>query len=247
MKIDIGKEGELIKDAAGKLKLTYHYKDFTKEDLLMWLRVKIQRGFISMGEMSVFLEKIVEELLKKYNLSKLSVYRYQIKGAIENKIDDMVNDFTKIRFKEIESENSLFSSGEKFIFDDIINLIDVCPDSFSKHLYDKANKMNKEELDIAYQLNSLINIKWWFRNPEKTGFYIQGWLKNKFYPDFIVKTKKDNYFVLEYKGAQFEDSKDTVYKEEIGKKWAELADKKYAFFLFGKNDISKIVDEIVNN
>jgi len=246
MKIDIGKEGELIRDAAGKLKLIYHYKDFTEEDLLAWLRIKIQRGFMSISEMNNYLEKIIDKLLKVHNLSKLSVYRYQVKEEIERMIDGTVNKFTEKKFKNLEDNYLLFTSGENFLFGDSINLIDVCPDSFRKHLYDRANKMNKEELELAYQIDSLSNVYWWFRNPEKTGFYIQGWLKNKFYPDFIVKTKNDNYIILEYKGSQFEGSKDTEYKNAIGKKWQELSKGKQFFELVDKKNIENVIKKVSN-
>jgi superfamily II DNA or RNA helicase len=244
MKIDIGKEGELIKDAAGKLKLIYHYKDLTREDLLTWFRIKIQRGFISISEMNNYLEKIIDKLLKTYNLSKLSVYRYQIKEAMEIKIDDMINEFTEKAFKKLENSNLLSTTGDIVLFGDTINLIEICPNSFSKHLYDRAGKMNKEELDLAFRLDSLDNVFWWFRNPERAGFHIQGWLKNKFYPDFLAKTKKGNYIVIEYKGAQFEESKDTKYKNDIGKKWQELGTGKYYFELVDKKNQDMVIDKI---
>jgi type III restriction enzyme len=244
MKIDIGKEGELIRDAAGKLKLVYHYTDFTKEDLLAWFRVKIQRGFISMSEMNNYLERIIDKLLGVHNLSKLSVYRYQVKEATERKIDEIVNEFTERKFKKLENESLLSASGTSFLFDDSLSLIDVCPDGFSKHLYEKAAKMNKEELELVYQIDSLSNIAWWFRNPEKTGFYVQGWLKNKFYPDFIVKTKKGNYFVLEYKGSHLATAEEAKYKKAIGDKWQELANGKYYFKMVDKNNIDEIINKI---
>jgi len=243
-KIDIGKEGELIRDAAGKLKLIHHYKDFTKEDLLVWFRIKIQRGFISIVEMNNYLERIIDKLLKTHNLSKLSVCRYQVKEIIERTINKIVDKFSEIEFKKLENNHLLFTSGENFLFRDSISLIDICPDSFQKHLYDKANKMNKEEINLAYQIDSLSNVYWWFRNPDKTGFYIQGWLKNKFYPDFIVKTKKNNYIILEYKGVQLEGSEDTKYKNDIGKKWQELSKDKYFFELVDKNNIENIVKRV---
>lgn len=244
MKIDIGKQGELIRDAAGKLKLLYHYKDFTKQDLLAWFRIKIQRGFIAMIEMNNFLEKIIDELLKKHSLSKLSVYRYQVREAIERKIDEIVDEFTGRKFKELENDNLFSVSGEKFSLGGLVNLTEVCPNNFSKHLYDKAGKMNKEELDLAFRIDSLSNVFWWFRNPEMSGFYIQGWLKNKFYPDFIIKTKRNNYLVLEYKGAQFEEARDTKYKTEIGKKWEKLSGGKYCFELVDKKSIDKVINQI---
>lgn len=244
VKIDIGQDGELIKDTAGKLNLIFHNKNFSREDLLAWLRIKIQRGFISLTETNIFLEKIVAGLLKKYSLSKLNIARYQIKEAVENKIDQLVNEHAAKKFKELEKKGLLRGQGENFFIPKAINLIEVCPDNFSLHLYDRAGKMNKEELDVAYRLDTLTNVLWWLRNPEKAGFYLQGWAKNKFYPDFIVKTVKGNYFVLEYKGGHLEEAPEAKYKEEIGDKWAKLAGSKYHFALFGKKEINRIIEEI---
>src|SRR3989344_3771892 len=183
VKIDIGKEGELVKDAAGKLGLVYHYKDFTEEDLLSWFREKIQRGFISVEEMNFYLKKVVAKLLTNYKLNELSVNRYQIKESIEKKIDEIVDELTKKRFSELAKKELLISGGEQFVFGDTINLLNVSLDNFDKHLYEKAGKMNKEELELAGRLNAFENIYWWFRNPEMSSFYLQGWLRNKFYPD----------------------------------------------------------------
>jgi len=244
VKIDLGREGELIKDAAGKLSLLYHYKDFTREDLLVWFRIKVQRGFIAIQEMGSYLEKVIDVLLKKNSLSKLSANRYQVKEAIENKIDQIVDTKTTKKFDALVKDNLIAASGECFNFGGRIRLLNTCRDNFSKHLYEKASKMNKEELDLAYQLDGLDSVSWWFRNPEMSGFYIQGWLKGKFYPDFVVKTKKGNYFILEYKGEHLLGGEDAEYKEKIGRKWQELAGKGYAFDLVEKDKINVVVEKI---
>jgi len=244
IKIDIGHDGELMKDRVGKLVLVYHCKDLTEDDLLHWFTVKIQRGFIAIDEMNAYLKKVISKLLKKYNLSQLSVHRYQIKEIIEKQIDQFVNDITTKRFNSLIKSRMIIAKGTNFLFPDILTLSNICPDSFKNHLYEKGGKMNKEELELAYQIDNLDNILWWFRNPELGGFYIQGWLKNKFYPDFIVKTKKGNYIVIEYKGAQFEESKDTEYKKAIGKKWQELSNKNYYFELVNKKNMDEIMTKI---
>lgn len=244
VKVDITKEGEIIRDAQGKLGLVYRYKEFTKEELLTWLVQKIQRTFISVKEMQLYISKILEKLLEKYSLSQLSVERFILKDAIERKIDFIIDEITTSRFKELEKKRLLIASGEAFFMKDNVSLPRFCSDSFQKHFYKKAGEMNTEELDLAFQLDGLDNVFWWFRNPESGGFYLQGWLKNKFYPDFILKTKQNNYFVLEYKGAQFEESKDTEYKNALGQKWQELGDKKHFFELVEKKNMVNIVNKI---
>ncbi|MFH1780418.1 MAG: DEAD/DEAH box helicase family protein, partial [Candidatus Nealsonbacteria bacterium] len=245
VKIDIGHEGELIRDAVGKLGLIYHYKDFTEDDLLSWFRMKIQRGFIAIEEMNVYLKKAIDKLLTHHNLSELSTHRYQIKEIVENKIDEIVDKLTEKKFRELDKKQLLICHGERFVFGDTINLLHTSQDNFSKHLYEKAGEMNKEELDLAVKLDILENIYWWFRNPESSGFYIQGWLRNKFYPDFIVKTKKGSYIVLEYKGEYLIGSEDSDYKEAIGKDWEKLSGKGHYFRWVEKKNIDSIINEIL--
>ncbi len=244
VKIDIGREGELIRDVAGKLGLIYHYKDFTEDDLLSWFRIKIQRGFIAIEEMNVYLKRVIDKLFTDYSLDKLGAHRYQIKEAIENKIDEIVDGLTEKKFGELIKKQLITSSGEGFVFDDSINLLQVSSENFDKHLYEKAGKMNKEELDFAGKLNILENIHWWFRNLEMSGFHIQGWKKQKFYPDFIAKTKKGNYIVIEYKGEHLIGSDDSDYKEAIGMEWERLAGNNYHFKWAEKKDIDNLIGEI---
>jgi len=244
VKIDIGQDDQLLRETVGKLGLVSHYKDFTKDDLLLWFQKKIQRSFISMEEMKNYLKKIIDGLLEKYKLSQLSVHRYKIKEATEKQINQIIDNVTTQKFNKLAEKGLIITKGEGFVFPDKIELLSLCPDSFKKHLYEKAEKMNKEELDLAYRIDGLSNIFWWFRNPENNGFYIQGWLKNKFYPDFIMKTKKGNYFVLEYKGEHLMGSEETDYKKAIGQNWERLSSSKYYFELVDKKNVDKIIDKI---
>lgn len=243
-KIDIGREGELVRDAAGKLGLIYHFKDFTEDDLLSWFRIKIQRGFIAVGEMNSYLKKVICKLSAKHKLNELSAYRYKIKEVIENKINEIVDKLTKKKFDKLVKKKLLISRGEQFIFGDAISLLRVSSENFNKHLYEKAGEMNKEELDFAGRLDALENARWWFRNPEIGGFYIQGWKKQKFYPDFIVKTKKGNYIVAEYKGEHLAGSEDSEYKKTIGERWEKSSKKGFYFKWAEKNNIDGIIGEI---
>lgn len=244
VKIDIGSEGKLIKDKAGKLGLIYHFKDFTEDDLLSWFREKIQRGFIAVGEMNSYLKKVIGKLLAKHKLNEMSAYRYKIKEVIEEKINEIIDQSTKKKFGKLVKKKLLISRGEGFILGESVNLLQISPDNFSKHLYEKAGKMNEEELDLANRIDGLDNARWWFRNPEMSGFYIQGWKKQKFYPDFIVKTKKGNYIILEYKGEHIAGSEDSEYKKAIGEQWGKLCGRGYYFRWAERKNIDGVVSEI---
>ena len=104
--------------------------------------------------------------------------------------------------------------------------------------------MNSEERFVAGKIDSLDNVRWWLRNIERSGFYLQGYRKGRFFPDFVVKTNKNNYFVTEYKGEPWLDTPDTQYKEEIGKIWQDLAPENYFFRLVSKDKIGEVIDFI---
>lgn len=244
VRIDIGAGGEIVQDASGKLNLIYHYKDFTRDELLNWLSGKIQRKFIAIAEMNTFLGSAIDPLLKTHTIEKLSIHRYAVLEAMEREIDCIVGKTTDANFGALDRKKMLAAEGESFLFPDEMELPSISAERFARHLYSAAFKMNGEELTIAYALDGLPNLKWWFRNPEMIGFYIQGPLKSKFYPDFIVKTKKGNYFVLEYKGEHLIGSDDTEYKEKIGKKWAALGGGKYEFELLTDENYKKIINKI---
>ena len=69
-------------------------------------------------------------------------------------------------------------------------------------------------------------------------------INNKFYPDFIIKTKKGNYILTEYKGEHLVTNDDTAYKEELGQKWTEISPKNYSFQLDSKNTIEDFMKEL---
>jgi len=74
---------------------------------------------------------------------------------------------------------------------------------------------------------------WWYRNISRQHYHIQGWRKNKIYPDFITaeKDQKDEtdystVYVLETKGVQLKANDDTRYKESVFALCNELGAKK---------------------
>ena len=118
---------------------------------------------------------------------------------------------------------------------------------FNRNYYEKIDKLNKEEQGLVERLDleALPNIKYWVRNREKTDpFYIQGWKKNKFYPDFIVVTNKGTICALEWKGEDRLSNDDTEYKLQIGEIWQELGNGKTKFFLVHNTNIEQVLNEL---
>jgi type III restriction enzyme len=62
-------------------------------------------------------------------------------------------------------------------------------------------------------------VTWWWRIAARRDWGLQGWLKNRVYPDFLVRldTHKQTarLLVLETKGKHMEGSADTTFKERF--------------------------------
>lgn len=124
--------------------------------------------------------------------------------------------------------------------------------------------MNELEHKVAIYLDEQEKLLFWYRNLSRKDYHIQGWKRNKIFPDFIAAdinpADKDEYstvYVLETKGVHLKND-DTKYKQnvfslcnELGAKkpWAELfkefPDHNFEFqVLFGdewQNKINEIV------
>ena len=118
---------------------------------------------------------------------------------------------------------------------------------YNRNYYEKIDKLNNEELSFVQRLDldGLPNIQFWLRNREKKDpFYIQGWQKNKFYPDFIAVTKRGNIVALEWKGEDRVSNEDTAYKIEIGEMWEKLGKGKLHFYLVHNKNIEEVFSEL---
>ncbi len=75
-------------------------------------------------------------------------------------------------------------------------------------------------------------------------FYIQGWKRGKFYPDFVAVTKRGAIIALEWKGEDRVSNEDTAYKTEIGELWAKLGGAKSHFLPVYNGNVEEILKKI---
>ncbi len=244
--IDLDKEGEWSKGRQMKLNLQYQDKNFSKKELVQWLDKKSQFSVLEQTDKIKFLEKAIDHLLKKHSLTELSVNRFVLLGKVKEVIAQLLETHVeksfnqKLKGKKITTQP--FNSFPAAVF-----LKKPVKEEFNKSLYKKIDLINKEEHAFAQRLDLLPNIKFWVRNQEKMEwFYIQGWKKGKFYPDFVAVTKKGNTIVLEWKGEMLVGGPDTDYKEEIGNLWAKLGKGKLHFALVTNKNVEKVLSEIKN-
>lgn len=244
--IDIKKDDEWTRGTQMYLRLRYSDKNYTKKELILWLDKKLRFPLLEKSDKMSFLEKAIDNLLKKHTITELSINRFVLADKINEEINNRLEIFAKKKFDEYLKKKKI--SVKKFnSFPDSITLNFNVPQDFNKNYYDKVDKLNKEELSFIRRLDldTLPNIRYWVRDREKVDpFFIQGWKKNKFYPDFIAITKKGSCVVLEWKGEDRVGNEDTSYKEEIGNLWESLSKGKNHFFLVHNGNIETVLSKL---
>ncbi len=89
-----------------------------------------------------------------------------------------------------------------------------------KNLFEATYKddLNSYEQSVACYLDGEKALRWWHRNVAQRQYALQGWRKNKIYPDFIFamdrKGDKEHIMILETKGDHL-DNPDTKYKQRV--------------------------------
>lgn len=241
--IDIKKDDEWMRGTQMFLKLNYSDKNFTKKELVQWLDKKLRFPIIEKSDKVSFIDKAIEYQLKIHSLSELSVNRFVLCDRINDVINGKLEGFAKVQF-DILLKKKKISTMKFDEFPQTITLKYQVNQEFNKNYYNKVDKLNGEELNFIQRLDldTLPNINYWVRSREKIDpFYIQGWKKNKFYPDFVAVTKKGNIIALEWKGEDRISNEDTAYKVEIGELWAKLGGNEAFFSLVHNGNINGIL------
>jgi len=186
------------------------------------------------GAFLAYLLKTVKDLLARGDMTLPKLVRGRF--ALEQKIKDRLNHARHATYHD--------ALRQVLLFDDSRLAIDLKHHSFrfpaqypayqlydghkelKHHYYPLIGKMNGEEADCAAELDRLHpRVKYWVRNLERQLPYSFSLPTSSdwFYPDFVAKLDDGRIFVVEYKGKQYEDSKDTQEKEMVGKAWAKIS------------------------
>jgi len=194
-------------------------------------------------------------------------------------IEKQVNQLAEAVFKQLVDSKDLFfflleESGQHLLPSRIKvkgnrNLVRDDNSPIQKSLFDTVyeEEFNETEQSVAIYLDRQEKLLWWYRNRSRQDYHIQGWRKNKIYPDFIaangsaaVEGDYDKVFVLETKGIHLRANEDTRYKENVfelcnqlgaKKPWKELfnefPDHDFEFQVIfedeWKNEINKLVSQ----
>jgi superfamily II DNA or RNA helicase len=244
VEIDISEKDKWITGAQQILNLPPKIKNASREELVLWLSKKLRFTELEHKDKLKFLSKFIEYHLKKKSLSELSINRYILVTILNEEINKILEDYAKRRFDKFLKERKI-SVKELEKFPEKITLLDLPKQKWNKSYYEKIDKLNKEELKFVERLDLLEDIKFWVRCRERKddSFYIRGWKKNKFYPDFIAVTKKKNIVALEWKGEHLTTNDETQYKKEIGEIWKSL-DNRLHFEMVNNGNVEEVLTRL---
>ncbi|WP_110111314.1 DEAD/DEAH box helicase family protein [Bacillus sp. CGMCC 1.16541] len=197
------------------------------------------------------LSYVIEELKKlleqeKNRLAQIIFYKLIDSNRIQFILEERKASIPNLEYKVGKNEKRLLRSNY---------------DPIEKSLVEPVVESDYNPLEKAFAicLDTHEKLLWWYRNIERVDYSIQGWRKQKIYPDFIfsdIKPKEDNDFstvyVMETKGKHLMGNDDTTYKEnifnlcnELGKKTSwnalglEFEDKEFVFQLVSQEEWKK--------
>ena len=92
----------------------------------------------------------------------------------------------------------------------------------------KGDFSSQDERDIAVYLDGDAALGWWHRNVARNHYSVQGWRREKVYPDFIFAMQRgevaNRLVVLEMKGQHLSGNPDTEYKKAVLRLMGEAYD-----------------------
>ncbi len=235
-----------IKGRQQILNLPYSIKKSSEKELVLWLDKKLRFTLLEQSDKVKFIEKALSHQLKHRSLTELSVNRYVFCDKLDSVINGILADYAKKSFNALQAKKKINTQPFES-FPETITIDQEIPQEFNKNYYRKIDKLNKEELGFIERLDldTLPNIEFWVRNREKKDpFYLQGWQKNKFYPDFLALTTKGNILALEWKGEDRISNEDTAYKVALAEIWESIGKSKLHFFLVHNGNVEDVLNKI---
>lgn len=241
VRLDIDKKGDITRESFSGAETIDPYTSEDENSLIRWLLSKIKLDLIPASEVRNYIRTAVSNLSSRYPIAELFQLKFSLRDAIDRSIENYLNIYAKLQFDRLLAEKRfILDLKQSYAIDKTLEIYNPYPETFQRSIFENVGKLNQEEYRLAKAIDDLDNVKWWFRNLNKGGFFIQGYLPSSLNPDFILETKSGTVVVLEYKG---EHLADRAYKEKIGNIWGGI-NEKYKFMMVTKTDIEEKVKTI---
>lgn len=238
------------------------------EQVRAWLVASLPFDHFSFKQLREIAGKVVQRLYARNTglQGKLGLVKFRVREKVMAFIESQTDKQTQAIFE------SLFAAGRlSFVLECIEGRFEIPPEvqvhstrrmvhddnsPIQRSLFDMVpDDLNDYEKSVALFLDHHPQVLWWYRNlVGSQHFAIQGYRRNRVYPDFVVQQGKEakptaTVIVVESKGKHLEGNPDTNYKrsvanyfEKVGRKvpWQKLAkdfkDEQFRFQVLDEGD-----------
>ncbi len=156
---------------------------------------------IADGEIKKYLKKIIEGL-EPNELKDIATYPYFFTPKIKEKIWQLAEVACEKQFNEWLDTDHIIIKNSFRLKPQYVHK-ELAP-AIAKSLYEREEKLNNFEVDMASRIGSLDNVLFWHKNPVHKGFMINGFVNH--YPDFLVLMKSGKKVLIETKGDHLDGS-----------------------------------------
>jgi type III restriction enzyme len=236
--IDVEKDDDLVERGQGELRLITE----TKQEAV-WTEKRIDIAFLSRHLIDVIpnpwqASRIILETLgklKKKGITDESLYNNRLflveslKFHLRQKVHETSENIFRAKLKKGDLTFRLVTSGDKCLNFAIAKELQVMarkkerkltksdglPITNSLFEFVFERDFNNLEKDFALCLADDDAVSWWHRMVARQDYALQGWQRNKVYPDFIGCLEDKCMLVLETKGLQLKGNEDTEYKRRL--------------------------------
>ena len=204
------------------------------EQVQAWLVASLPFDHFSFKQLREIAGKVVERLYARNNglQGKLGLVKFRVREKLIGFIESQTDRQTEAAFKDLFAADQL-----SFFLECIEGRFEIPPEvqvrntrrmvhddnsPIQRSLFDLVpDEMNDYEKSVALFLDHHPQVLWWYRNlvgPQH--FAIQGYKRNRIYPDFVVQQGEGakpaaTVIVVESKGKHLEGNPDTSYKRSI--------------------------------
>ncbi len=235
--IDV-KNAKDLSDHQGELSLITNIQ---KHD--MWIEKKLDLAFLSRPLIDVIpnpwqgsrilLETIEALNAKGHDDEAIYNSRLYLLDDMKRYLKNLVNEYSEMIFKNKleggEISFRLINNGNTDLNFEILHELKTYAKQNEKKLFKESGDkienslfevtfekdLNNLEKDFALYLANSDAVTWWHRMVAKHDYSLQGWQRNKIYPDFIACMNKNKLFVMETKGLHLKGNDDTEYKTRL--------------------------------
>ena len=224
--------GQAKLEAVGSQATTWMEGD---EAALAWLVASLPYEYFSFKQLRVVVEKFAGQLCERN--PTLAGHLGLVKFTLRNKCREFIEAETD-RLAEAAFAR-MFENGQLCFYLECVECRFEIPSSIEirsvgrlrhaddrdveKSLFDYAERagFNNYEAEVALVLDKHPEVLWWYQNKVgRDNFAIQGYRKNRIFPDFVVQNGQDEkpvarVLVVESKGKHLMGNVDTEYKRKI--------------------------------